>query len=171
MMGDTMKFRRKMALLTATAFVLQGLLGALPPPAAAEDDLAAFTYLKIPFGYDGGSETEPVYGFAVAQTDNGWLMAPSFYGAEQMQLPALVDLRFGGDDDPLPSLSFSGVDIGLVVDQALHQNAPPGPAPGLGEWILIGAGVALAGITGCAAAGCFDDDDDAVAAEGGGEGV
>jgi hypothetical protein len=163
-----MKFRRKIALLASSAFVLQGLMGALPPPAAADDELAAFTYLKIPLGNVGNKETEPVYGFAVAQTEGGWLMAPSFYGTNQAQLPALVDLRFGGDDDPLPSLSFSGVDIGMVVDQTLHQNAPPGPAPGLGEWILIGAGVAIAGFSGCAAAGCFDDDDNA---GGGAEGV
>ena len=159
-----MKIRRKIALLATTAFVLQSLLPLLPAAAADDEDLAAFAYFRIPLGNSGSKPAEPVYGFAVSQTQDGWLMAPSYYGVDRVQLPALLDLRFGGDEDPLPSLSFSGVDVGMVVDQALHQNAP-GPGPGLGEWILIGAGVALGGITACAAAGCFDDDDDDVAAE------
>ena len=157
-----MKIRRKLVLLAGTALALQGILGVIPGGAAAgtDDDLAAFFYWKLPLGYSSGSQpADPIYGFSVAQTHDGWLMAPAVQGVEQVQLPALVDLRFGGDEDPLPSLSFSGIDVGMVVDQALHQNAP-GPGPGLGEWILIGAGVALAGVTGCAAAGCFDGDDD-----------
>lgn len=160
-----MNIRRKIALLATTAFVLQSLLPMVPAVAADDEDLAAFAYFKLPLGDSGNKPAEPVYGFAVSQTHDGWLMAPSYYGVDQVQLPALVDLRFGGDEDALPSLSFSGVDVGMVIDQALHQNAP-GPGPSLGEWILIGTGVALGGITACAAAGCFDDDDDdAVAAE------
>lgn len=158
-----MKSRRKTALLVGTAFVLQGLLGALPRQAAADEDLAAFAYWKLPLGYSGSAASEPVFGFSLAQIRDGWLLAPSVYGIDRVQLPALVDLRFGGDEDPLPSLSFTGVDVGMVIDNALYQNAP-GPAPGIGEWILIGAGVALGGITVCAAAGCFDDDDNAGAA-------
>lgn len=155
-----MKTRRKVALLATTAFVLQGLLAAVPPAMAVEDDdLAAFAYWKLPLGDSGGKPAEPVFGFAVSQTQDGWLMAPSYYGVDRVQLPALLDLRFGGDEDPLPSLSFSGIDVGMVVDQALHQNAP-GPAPGIGEWILIGLGATLGGVTICAAAGCFDGDDD-----------
>lgn len=164
--GLEMKIRRKVALLATAAFVWQGLMVAAPKAFAGEDDdLAAFAYWKLPLGYGGSKQTEPTFGFALSQTHDGWLMAPAVNGVDQVQLPALVDLHFGGNaDDALPSLSFSGIDVGMVIDQALHQNGP-GPAPNLGEWILIGAGVALGGITACAAAGCFDDDDDNVAAE------
>lgn len=133
--------------------------------AGEDDDLAAFAYWRLPLGDSGSKPAEPTFGFAVAQTHDGWLMAPSIAGSDQIQLPALVDLHFGGNtDDALPSLSFSGIDVGMVIDQALHQNGP-GPAPNLGEWLLIGAGVALGGITACAAAGCFEDDHHNVAAE------
>lgn len=162
-----MRIRRKIALLATTAFVLQGALAAMQQAMAAQDDdLAAFAYWKMPFGNGGHKAAEPVYGFALSQIHDGWLMAPSVAGVQQIQLPALVDLRFSGGEDELPSLSFSGIDVGTIVGQALHQNGP-GPAPGMGEWILIGAGVALGGITACAAAGCFEHDHDN--AGGGGE--
>lgn len=153
-----MRIRRKLALLASTALVLQSIAGVLPrtAAAAADDDLAAFFYWKLPLGQSGSRSAEPVYGFSVAQTHDGWLMAPAVQGVEQVQLPALVDLRFGGGEDALPSLSFSGIDVGTVLDNGLYQNAP-GPAPNLGEWLLIGAGVALGGITACAAAGCFEN--------------
>lgn len=162
-----MTMRRKIALLATTAFVLQGALATMQQALAAQDeDLAAFAYWKMPFGDNRNKAAEPVFGFALSQIHDGWLMAPSVAGVQQLQLPALVDLRFNGGEDELPSLSFSGIDVGTIVGQALHENGP-GPAPGLGEWLLIGAGVALGGITACAAAGCFDGGHDN--AGGGGE--
>lgn len=168
-----MQIRRRLALLAGTALVVQGLTGIMSPAAVAgaDDDLAAFFYWKLPLGESGSRSADPTYGFSVAQTQDGWLMAPSVYGVDRVQLPALVDLRFGGDEDPLPSLSFSGIDVGAAIENGLFQNAP-GPGPGLGEWLLIGAGAALGGITACAAAGCFEGDDDpAVDGGEGGEGA
>lgn len=91
------------------------------------------------------------------QAKNVWMM-PSVRDTEvQFVPPPLVDLRFsGGDELKLPSLSFSGVDVAAVVDDALY--AGPGPAPHTGEYILIGAGIGLGGLIACAAAGCFDGD-------------
>ncbi len=162
-----MRSRRKIALLTSSAFVLQSLLAALPMPAAADDDLAAFAYWKLPLGGPDQDAATPSFGFSMMEAKNVWLM-PSVKDTDvQFVPPALVDLRFsGGDDDiQLPSLSLSGVDVGMVVDNALY--AGPGPAPHTGEWILIGAGTALGGITLCAALGCFDDGHHKAAGDGG----
>jgi hypothetical protein len=159
-----MKIRRKIALLASTAFVLQGLMAQLP--AKAEDDLAAFVFWRVPLGGPEQDAASSTVGFSLLEADNVWL-ATSGKGTNDVFVPpALVDLRFSTDDEALPSLSFSGVDVGMAFDGGLY--AGPGPAPHLGEWILIGAGTALGGLTLCAAVGCFgDDDDDNVAAEGG----
>ena len=154
-----MKSRRKIALLANSAFVLQGLLAALPVPATADDDLAAFAYWRLPLGGPDQDAATPSFGFSMMQAKNVWL-TPSVKDTDvQFVPPALVDLRFsGGDEILLPSLSFSGVDVGAVVDNALY--AGPGPSPHTGEYILIGAGVGLGGLIACAALGCFDGDND-----------
>ena len=151
-----MKSRRKIALLASSAFVLQGLLAALPVAAAADDDLAAFAYWRLPLGGDGREPATPSFGFSMMEAKNVWL-TPSVKDSDvEFVPPALVDLRFsGGDELKLPSLSLSGVDVGAVVDNALYADT--GPAPHTGEYILIGAGVGLGGLIACAALGCFDD--------------
>jgi hypothetical protein len=159
-----MKIRRKIALLASTAFVLQGLMAQLP--AKAEDDLAAFVFWRVPLGGPEQDAASSTVGFSLLEADNVWLATSGKGTSDVFVPPALVDLRFSTDDAVLPSLSFSGVDVGMAFDDGLY--AGPGPAPHLGEWILIGAGTALGGLTICAAAGCFDgDNDDDVAAEGG----
>jgi hypothetical protein len=153
-----MRSRRKIALLASSAFVLQSLLAALPVPAAAAgDDLAAFAYWRMPLGGPDQDAATPSFGFSMMEAKNVWL-TPSVKDTDDVFVPpALVDLRFsGGDELKLPSLSLSGVDVGVVVDNALY--ADPGPAPHTGEYILIGAGAGLGGLILCAALGCFDDD-------------
>jgi hypothetical protein len=150
-----MKCRRRIALLASSAFVLQGMVAALPLPAAAHDDLATFFYWKIPLG--GPETATPSFCFNMMEADNVWL-TPSVKDSDvDVAPPALVDLRFsGGDELKLPSLSLSGVDVGAMVDNALYADT--GPAPHTGEWILIGAGVGLGGLIACSALGCFGDD-------------
>ena len=149
-----MKCRRKVALLASSAFVLQGLLAALPGPAAAHDDMATFFYWKVPLGGPHPGQATPSFGFNMMQADNVWLM-PSAKNDVQFVPPPLVDVRFtGGEELSLPSLSFSGVDVGAVVNDALY--AGPGEAPHTGEYILIGAGVGLGGLIACVGLGCFD---------------
>ncbi len=161
-----MKIRRKIALLASSAFVLQGLMAQLPAPAKADDDLAAFAFWRLPLGGPDQDAARSTFGFSLLEADNVWLSTSGKGSSDVFVPPALVDLRFSTEEDALPSLSFSGVDVGMAFDDGLY--AGPGPAPHLGEWILIGAGAALGGLTICAAAGCFDgDDDDNVAAEGG----
>ena len=151
-----MKSRRKVALLASSAFVLQSLLAALPVPAAAGDDLAAFAYWRMPLGGPDQDAAKPSFGFSMMEAKNVWL-TPSVKDTDEVFVPpALVDLRFsGGDELKLPSLSLSGVDVEAVVDTALY--AGPGPAPHTGEYILMGAGAGLGGLILCAALGCFDD--------------
>lgn len=151
-----MKSRRKIALLASSAFVLQSLLAAVPKPAAADDDLAAFAYFRMPLGGPDQDANRPSFGFSMMEAKNVWL-TPSVKDTDvQFVPPALVDLRFsGGDEIKLPSLSISGVDVGAVVDNALYADT--GPAPHTGEYILIGAGAGLGGLVLCAALGCFDD--------------
>jgi hypothetical protein len=153
-----MKSRRKIALLASSAFVLQSLLAALPMPASAEDDVAAFFYWRLPLGGPDQDAVAPSFGLSMMQAKNVWLM-PSVKDTDvQFVPPPLVDLRFsGGDEVALPSLSFSGVDVGAVVDNALY--AGPGAAPHTGEYILIGAGVGLGALIACAGLGCFDGND------------
>jgi len=152
-----MTSRRKIALLASSALALQSLLAAMPMPAvAAADDLAGFVYWRLPLGGSSPDTATPAFGFSMTEAKNVWL-TPSVKDTDlDVAPPALVDLRFsGGDDIKLPSLSLSGVDVGSVVDTALYADT--GPAPHTGEWILIGAGVGLGGLTLCAALGCFDD--------------
>lgn len=156
-----MKIRRKIALLATSALVLQAFMAALPPQARAIDDdnMAAFLYWKLPLGAPNPAAAEPTYGFSVAQTQDGWLMPPPSVTQGRFLPPPLLDLHFGGGDaDPLPTLNFSGVDVGMVIDDALYQTE--GPGPNTAEWILIAAGTALTGVGICAALGCFDGDDD-----------
>jgi len=151
-----MRSRRRIALLASSAFVLQGLLAALPMPAVADDDLAAFAYWRLPLGGPDQDAATPSFGFSMMEAKNVWL-TPSVKDTDvDFAPPALVDLRFsGGDEIKLPSLSLSGVDVGAVVDNALYADT--GPAPHTGEYILIGAGAGLGGLIACAALGCFDD--------------
>jgi hypothetical protein len=158
-----MKLRRKIALLASSAFVLQGLMAQLP--AKADDDVAAFVFWRLPLGGPDRDAANASVGFSLLEADNVWLSTSVKGTSDVFVPPALVDLRFSADEDALPSLSFSGVDVGMAFDDGLY--AGPGPAPHLGEWLLIGAGAVLGGVTICAAAGCFDGDDDDVAAEGG----
>jgi hypothetical protein len=152
-----MKCRRKIALLASSAFVLQGLLAALPLPAAADDDLAGFVYWRLPLGGPDQQPATPSFGFSMMEAKNVWLTSSVKDTDVEFVPPALVDLRFsGGDEIKLPSLSLSGVDVGTVVDNALYADT--GPAPHTGEWILAGAGAGLGGLILCAALGCFGDD-------------
>jgi hypothetical protein len=154
-----MKLGRKSVLLASSAFVLQGLLAALPlPAAAAEDDLAGFVYWKLPLGSPDQQPATPSFGFSMTEAKNVWL-TPSVKDTDiDFVPPALVDLRFsGGDEIKLPSLSLSGVDVGAVVDSALYADTGPGPAPHTGEYVLIGLGAGLGGVIICEVAGCFDD--------------
>ena len=152
-----MKMRRGIALLASSAFVMQGLLAALPAPARADDDnMAAFVYWRLPLGGASQEAEDSSFGFSLMQDQNVWL-ATSMENTLGFVPPPLIDLRFGGDE-LVPSLSFSGVDVGTVIDSALYET--PGPAPHTAEWILIGAGVGLTGVGICAALGCFDNDDD-----------
>ena len=147
--------RRKIALLASSAFVLQGLLAALPLSAAADDDLAGFVYWKLPLGGPDQQPATPSFGFSMMEAKNVWLTSSVKDTDAEFVPPALVDLRFsGGDEIKLPSLSLSGVDVGAVVDNALYADT--GPAPHTGEYILIGAGAGLGGLIACAALGCFD---------------
>ena len=150
-----MKSRRKIALLASSAFVLQGLLAAMPMPAAAED-VAAFAYWRLSLGGPDQNADTSSFGFSMMQAKNVWL-TPSVKDTDvEFVPPALIDLRFsGGDEIQLPSLALSGIDVKSVVDEALY--ASPGPAPHTGEYILIGGGVGLSGLILCAALGCFDD--------------
>jgi hypothetical protein len=150
-----MKVRRKIALLASSAFVLQGLMAQLP--AKADDDLAGFVTWRLPLG-GADHEASSTFGFSLMQADNVWLATAPKGTSDVFVPPALVDLRFSTAENALPSLSLSGVDVGMAFDDALY--AGPGPAPHMGEWILIGAGGVLGGLTICAAAGCFDGDDD-----------
>ena len=68
-----MKSRRKIALLAGSAFVLQGLLAALPVPAAADDDLAAFAYWRLPLGGEDREPATPSFGFSMMEAKNVWL--------------------------------------------------------------------------------------------------
>jgi hypothetical protein len=158
-----MKCRRKIALLASSALVLQGLLAALPMPAAAHDDLATFFYWKIPLGGPDQDSAKPSFGFNMMEAENVWL-TPSVKDTDvQFAPPPLVDLQFnGGDEITLPSLSLSGIDVGAMVDNALY--AGPGEAPHTGEYILIGAGVGLGGLIVCAALECFGNSHDRTAA-------
>lgn len=152
-----MKMRRRIALLASSAFVMQGLLAALPAPARADDDnMAAFVYWRLPLGGPAQETADSSFGFSLMQDRNVWL-ASSVNNTAGFVPPPLIDLRFGGDD-PMPSLSFSGVDVGMVIDSALYET--PGPAPHTAEWILIGAGIGLTGVGICAALECFEGDDD-----------
>src|SRR5262249_17039586 len=120
--GTSMKCRRKVALLASSAFVLQGLLAALPGPAAAHDDMATFFYWKVPLGGPHPEKATPSFGFNMMQADNVWLM-PSVKNDVQFVPPPLVDVHFtGGEELSLPSLSFSGVDVGAVVNDALYAG-------------------------------------------------
>ena len=158
-----MKCRRKIALLASSAFVLQGLLSALPMPAAAHDDLATFFYWKIPLGGPDQDKAKPSFGFNMMEAENVWSMTSVKDTEVQIVPPPLVDLRFdGGDELKLPSLSVSGVDVNAVIDNALY--AGPGEAPHTGEYILIGAGVGLGGLIICAALECFGNSHDRTAA-------
>jgi hypothetical protein len=168
------KIKRKVALLSSCALALQSLVTAMPTPAKADadDDMAAFFYWKIPLGATP-AETEPTYGFRVAETYNGWLLPPSggpgAYG-DDIVMPPLVDLSFGGSNDGMPSLSFSGVDVETVLTGRLNQGEEEGVGITTLGWVTIGVMAAGGAVAGCVAAGCFEDDDDDVAAEGGGGG-
>jgi hypothetical protein len=158
-----MRSRRRIALLASSAFVLQSLLAALPIPVVADDDLAAFAYWRLPLGGPDQQPATPSFGFSMMEAKNVWL-TPSVKDTDvDFVPPALVDLRFsGGEEVKLPSLMFSGVDVGAVVDNALYADT--GPAPHTGEYILIGAGVGLGGLIVCAALECFGNSHDRTAA-------
>jgi hypothetical protein len=156
-----MNFRRKLALLSSCAFMLQNLVGTLPARAFGDqNDMAAFLYWKLPLGGSPHHDAEPTYGFSVGQTNQGWLFSPPVSAqsyTDNVVLPPLVDLHFGGGDDSLPSLSFSGVDVVQVVNGQLNAVDQPGSEWTLGEWIAAGVGFAAVVVGGCAAAGCFTD--------------
>jgi len=166
-MKRNVKFRRRVALLSSCALALQSLVATVPAPAraAADDDMAAFFYWKVPLGATAAA-TEPTYGFRVAETYNGWLLQPSMspaYGGDDIVMPPLVDLSFGGSgDNVMPSLSFSGIDVGtLITGGRLNQNEDDdtGGITTMG-WVTIGVILAGGAVAGCVAADCFDDDDD-----------
>jgi hypothetical protein len=160
------KTRRKAALLSSCALVLQSLVAAMPAPARADadDDMAAFFYWKVPLGATAAA-TEPTYGFRVGETHNGWLLPSAGRAAysDDMVMPPLLDLAFGGSgDSDMPSLSFSGIDVGtLITGDRLNQAEEQGVGgiTPLG-WVTIGIIAAGGAAGGCVAAGCFDDDDD-----------
>jgi hypothetical protein len=170
------KIKRKVALLSSCALALQSLMAMMPAPAKAgsDDEMAAFFYWKLPLGATA-AETEPTYGFRLAETYDGWLLPPSGGpGAysDEIVMPPLVDLSFGGSsDNVMPSLSFSGVDVGTVITGGrLNQGEDEGIGITPLGWVTLGVMAAGGAVAGCVAAGCFDDDDDDVAAEGGGGG-
>lgn len=161
------RIRRRAALLSSCALVLQSLVATMPAPARADadDDMAAFFYWKVPLGATAAA-TEPSYGFRVGETHDGWLLPPATGPAgysDDIVMPPLVDLGFGGSgDSTMPSLSFSGVDVGtLITGDRLNQNEDQGVG-GITPmgWVTIGIIAAGGAVGGCVAAGCFDDDDD-----------
>ena len=160
------KIRRKAALLSSCALVLQSLVAAMPVPARADsdDDMAAFFYWKVPLGATAQS-TEPTYGFRLGETYDGWLLPSSRGSAEYgdgLVMPPLVDLAFGGvGDNAMPSLSFSGIDVGtLITGDRLNQAEDEGTGITTMGWVTMGIIAAGGAVGGCVAAGCFDDDDD-----------
>jgi len=167
-------FRRKLALLSSGAYVLQTLVAALPAQAFdTEDNMAAFAYWKLPLGTPSNQDVEPTYGFTVGQTHQGWLFAPDPVDGQpdstaSVAMPALFDVHFGGSQDTLPSVSFSGVDVVPVFTGQLNAVDQPGSEWTAGEWIAAGVGAALVGVGACAAAGCFSSDNNhhAAVAEG-----
>src|SRR5262249_50972240 len=114
--GGNVTIRRKLALLSSGAYVLQTLVAALPAQAFdTQDNMAAFLYWKLPLGAPSKQDVEPTYGFTVGQTHQGWLFAPPDAVSGQddtgnVAMPAWFDVHFGGSQDALPSVSFSGVD-------------------------------------------------------------
>lgn len=165
-----MKIRRRIALLSSCAYVLQSLAAALPAQAFdTQENMAAFLYWKLPLGGSPSKDVEPTYGFSVRQTHDGWLFAPPDSGSQDntdtVVMPALFDLHFGGDQT-LPSLSFSGVDVVPVFTGQLNAVDQPGSEWTLGEWLAAGFGTVAVGLGACAAAGCFTHHHHAVAAEG-----
>jgi hypothetical protein len=170
MEGD-MKFRRKLALLSSCAYVLQSLAATLPAQAFEDqNDMAAFFYWKLPLGGSPHRDVEPTFGFSVGQTNNGWLFSPPASTqsyTDNVVLPPLVDLHFGGGEDALPSLSLSGVDVVPVINGQLYAIDQPGSEWSMGEWIAAGVGAVAVGLGACAAAGCFASDHHGGGGEGG----
>lgn len=162
-----MTIRRSLALLAGTALGLQSLGSALPMPAAADDDLAGFFYWRLPLTGFAPNDTPPSFGFSMLKADNIWLTPSVRDGGDTdtIVLPPLVDVRFtAGEELKMPSLSLSGIDVGAAIDDALYADT--GPAPHTGEWILIGAGIALGGGIACVEL-CVSHDHHKAPADGG----
>ena len=70
-------------------------------------------------------------------------------------MPTLIDLHFGGGQDALPSVAFSGVDVVPIITGQLNA-AEDGSQLSLGEYIAIGIGSALVIGGGVCAAICGD---------------
>src|SRR5262245_47382819 len=123
-----MKMKRKLALLASCALVMQNVAATLPAQAFdTEDNMAAIRYSKRPLCGGPDQQTEPAYGFSVGQPHGGWLFAPpedprvdDNSGSQTVMMPALFDLHFGGAQDSLPSVSFSGVDVVPVITGQLN---------------------------------------------------
>jgi len=173
-----MKLRRKVALLSSCALILQSFVSVLPASAFdTQDNMAAFAYWKLPLGSPPNQDVEPTYGFTVGQTNQGWLFAPpdtSDSGRQDrggnIAMPAIFDMHFGGAQDELPSVSFSGVDVVPVFTGQLNAVDQPGSEWTMGEWIAAGVGAVAVGVGACAAAGCFSDNGHHHGGEGGGGG-
>ena len=179
-MEGALKFRRKLALLSSCALILQSIVATLPAQAFdTQDNMAAFLYWKLPLGGSPEKDVQPTYGFSVEQTHQGWLFAPSIGAndytnspgsADTVAMPAFFDMHFGGGDDALPSLSLSGMDVVPVITGQLNAFGQPGTPWEWDEWLAAGLGTVAVGLGACAAAGCFSSNDHhaAAAAEDGG---
>jgi len=155
-----MKLRRKLALLSSCALILQNFAAALPAAAFdTQDNMAAFAYWKLPLGGSSSANSDPTYGFSVEQTQNGWLFAPDSAQqqdfSDDVAMPTLFDLHFGGGQE-MPTVAFSGVDVVPVLNGQLNAVDQPGSELGLGEWLAIGIGSALVIGGGVCAAVCDD---------------
>jgi len=156
-----MRIKRKIVLLSSCALLVQNMAAVLPAQAFDNQnlqDMTAFVYWKLPLGGEPNKAAEPTYGFSVGETSGGWLFgAPERPGTEDggnrtnLALPMLFDLHFGGsgDDDALPSLSLTGVDVvGLASGKlnAADDGISTGEiiAASIGGALVVGGGVCAA---------------------------
>jgi hypothetical protein len=174
-----MRIKRKIVLLSSCALLLQNMAAVLPAQAFDNQnlqDMTAFVYWKLPLGGEPNKPAEPTYGFSVGETHESWLFgAPEGPGTEDsgsstsLALPMLFDLHFGGsgDDDALPSLSLTGVD---VVAAATGKVNAADEGMSTGEIIAASVGGALVVGGGVCAAVCNSHHHHPAAAGEGGEG-
>jgi len=155
--------------------LVQNMAAVLPAQAFDNQnlqDMTAFVYWKLPLGGEPNKTADPTYGFSVSETHKGWLFGtPERPGAEDsgsstnLALPMLFDMHFGGsgDDDALPSLSLTGVDVVGLASGKLNA-ADDGMSTG--EIIAASVGTALVIGGGVCAAVCWNNHHDHPAAAG-----